>query len=101
MKRLPGSMLLVVLSGCASHSPAASAPAATPPAGTAIKSIPLPGAASDGKVMMDFLAYDREHRRVWVPAGNTGRVDVIDVSNDHLTEVSGFPTAEVERNNVK
>jgi len=50
---------------------------------------------------MDYLAYDRGHQRVWVPAGNTGSVDVVDVGNDHVTRVEGFRTAEMERRGTK
>jgi len=49
---------------------------------------------------MDYLAYDRTHRRVWVPAGNTGSVFVIDAANDHVAKVVGFTTAEVERRGI-
>ena len=55
---------------------------------------------------MDYLAYDRVHHRVWVPAGNTASIDVIDAACDHagcdhVTRIEGFPTAEIERNGVK
>ena len=72
-------------------------PAATPPA---LHSIALPGAPADG-VFMDYLAYDREHHRVWVPAGNTGSVDVVDVSSGAVTRIEGFPTQEMERRGRK
>ena len=66
----------------------------------AIHSIALPGAPSTG-VLMDYLAYDRAHHRVWVPAGNTGSVDVVDVASDRVTRVEGFRTAEFERAGTK
>ncbi len=59
-----------------------------------IKKLPLPDA--NGFVMLDYIAYDPAARRVWVPAGNTGRVDVIDTATDRMTAVEGFPVAEVE-----
>jgi len=49
---------------------------------------------------MDYLAYDRVQHRVWVPAGNTGSVDVVDAIGGRVTRVEGFPTAEVERRGV-
>ena len=49
--------------------------------GATTHAIALPGAPATGGVMLDYLAYDRGHRRVWVPAGNTGSVDVIDVDD--------------------
>jgi DNA-binding beta-propeller fold protein YncE len=65
-----------------------------------VHSVALPGAPAGG-VAMDYIAYDRAHHRVWVPAGNTGSVDVVDVRDDHVTRVEGFPTSELERNGTK
>jgi len=65
-----------------------------------VHSIALPGAPAAG-VFMDYLAYDRAHHRVWVPAGNTGSVYVVDAANDQVERVEGFPTAEVERRGTK
>jgi DNA-binding beta-propeller fold protein YncE len=56
--------------------------------------IVLPGTAPIG---IDYLAYDAANHRVWVPAGNTGNVDVIDVPSGKLTPISGFPTAPSPR----
>ncbi len=78
----------------------APAPAVAAPLELALRSIPLPGAPPDG-VYMDYLAYDAAHHRVWVPAGNTGSVDVIDASNDQVTRIEGFPTIEMERKGKK
>jgi len=44
---------------------------------------------------MDYLAYDGSADRVWVPAGNTGRVDVVDARTRQVASVAGFPTAAV------
>jgi hypothetical protein len=54
--------------------------------------LPLPGA--NGPVTLDYFAFDRARGRLWVPAGNTGRVDVIDGASDEIKELRGFPTAE-------
>jgi len=66
----------------------------------AVKSIALPDAPPDG-VNMDYLAYDHVHHRVWVPAGNTGNVDVVDVTNGRIAKIDGFVTSEVERQGRK
>ena len=50
---------------------------------------------------MDYLAFDHARQRVWVPAGNTGSVDVIDAKTSSIARVVGFPTAEVERHGKK
>jgi DNA-binding beta-propeller fold protein YncE len=64
-----------------------------------VHTITLPGTSSRG-VSLDYLAYDRAHRRVWVPAGETGTVAVVDV-DDHVAIVHGFATAEMERHGTK
>src|SRR4029077_9288436 len=57
-------------------------------------SIALPGGPP---VNMDYLAYDAANQRIWVPAGNTGSVDVIDVGGRKVTQIGGFPTAPSSR----
>ena len=52
-------------------------------------SIGLPGGPPVG---MDFLMYEPAKLRVWVPAGNTGNVDVIDTTTSKVTALGGFPT---------
>ena len=59
-----------------------------------VKPIALPGA--NGLVMLDYIAYDNLNRRLWVPAGNIGSVDVIDGVTDHIERVDGFSVAQVE-----
>jgi DNA-binding beta-propeller fold protein YncE len=51
--------------------------------------------------VMDFIAYDPALGRVWVPAGDTGSVDVIEVATEKVTRLEGFATKEVERNGRK
>lgn len=79
MRRL---LLSLVLASCG---------AATPPS-----AIPLPGAGSDG-VSLDYIAYDAVHDRVWVPAGGTGKIDVVDAASAKLHTIDGLPTKQVER----
>jgi len=71
----------------------------TAPVAFAVRSIALPGAPES--VSMDYLAYDRVHHRVWVPAGNTGSVDVVNVRDDGVERIEGFATAEIERHGTK
>src|SRR5256886_15903137 len=56
--------------------------------------IALPGAS--GVVALDYFAYDHSTGKLWVPASNTGNVDVIDENSDAVSQVSGFKTGEVE-----
>ena len=88
---------LTAAAGCATTKTPAAATAAGAPA---VQSIALPGAPAGG-VMMDYIAYDRAHHRVWVPAGNTGSVDVVEVPSGKVTRVDGFVTAEMERRGKK
>jgi hypothetical protein len=72
-------------------------PGATP---AEVKEIALPGAPLDG-VSLDYLAADRARHRVWVPAGGTGSVVVIDTRTGTTRRLGGFAVAEVERNGRK
>lgn len=90
------SAIVAVLWGGAqtrSHAQTPTAPARQ----LAVHALPLPGAPPAGAVFMDYIAYDRTHHRVWVPAGNTGSVDVVDTQGEKITRIEGFATAEVER----
>jgi DNA-binding beta-propeller fold protein YncE len=72
------------------------APAPTPTSGSRITLIALPGGGSDG-VSLDYLTFDARTNTVWVPAGGTGAVDVVDTATRKVTQVDGFPTKEMER----
>lgn len=64
-----------------------------------IAPISLPGA--HGAVALDYFAYDPSRGKVWVPASNTGSVDVIDGATDAVSQVTGFATGEIERRGRK
>src|SRR5438128_10424987 len=64
-----------------------------------LKPISLPGAR--GAVALDYFAYDRATGKLWVPASNTGSVDVIDDKSDAVSNITGFPTGEIERRGKK
>lgn len=81
--------------------PCAQAQAPEKPALLTVEPLALPGAPATGGVFMDYIAYDSQHHRVWVPAGNTGSVDVVDTTSGEITRVEGFPTAEFERGGTK
>jgi hypothetical protein len=65
-----------------------------------VSMISLPGATATG-ITMNFLAYDAYRHRIWVPAGNTASVDVVDSTDAKVTRIGGFTTAETERNGKK
>jgi len=70
--------------------------AAAPAARLEVVSVAIPGAPPDG-LLLDYLAVDHARNRVWIPAGGTGAVCVIDAGTQALTRVENFPTADVER----
>jgi DNA-binding beta-propeller fold protein YncE len=64
-----------------------------------LEPIKLPGAT--GAVALDYFAYDRATGKLWVPASNTGSVDVIDEVMDAVSQITGFETGEIERRGRK
>jgi DNA-binding beta-propeller fold protein YncE len=64
-----------------------------------LKPINLRGAS--GPVALDYFAYDRATGKLWVPASNTGSVDLIDEATDATSQVTGFATGEIERRGRK
>jgi len=92
--------LTVAVTACA-HQATRTALAAHRPTGPyQVTAIALPGAGPGG-VSLDYLAFDPATGLVWLPAGPTGSVDVIDTATRRLTRIEGFPTREVERNGNK
>jgi len=51
--------------------------------------IALPGGPP---VAMDYLAIDRVNDRLWVPSGNTGAINVIDLPAGKVRTLTGLPT---------
>ena len=100
MKRASRPLLLIVsfVAGCAGSNKAPTTAANAP--SSMVRGIALPDAPADG-VFMDYLAYDRAHHRVWVPAGNTGKVDVLEVPSGDVAHIDGFATKEMERHGKK
>jgi DNA-binding beta-propeller fold protein YncE len=62
---------------------------------------PINLADASGPVALDYFAYDRTTGKLWVPASNTGSVDVIDEATDAISQVTGFSTGEIERRGRK
>src|ERR1700682_2298949 len=89
--RRPGILAAVVV---------ATAVQAAEPAPFPVPMLPLPGPSPAG-ISMDYLGYDPVTNAVWVPAGNTGSVDVVDAATKKVTQLSGFPTGEMGSGNRK
>ena len=49
-----------------------------------------------GDVSMDYITFDPATNSIWVPGGNTGAVDVVDVATGKVRQIPGFATKEVE-----
>jgi DNA-binding beta-propeller fold protein YncE len=73
--------------------PRGPAPSVARPSAT-MTALPLPGA--QGTAFLDYIAYERGNRRVWVPVGSTGSVDVLDLGARTFTRIDGFKTVERE-----
>jgi hypothetical protein len=63
------------------------------------EAVALPGATAP--VSLDFLFYESQASRVWVPAGGTGSVDVFDIAKHDFTRIEGFKTVEREAHGKK
>jgi DNA-binding beta-propeller fold protein YncE len=57
-----------------------------------MQSVPAGNAST---ISMDYIAFDSATHSLWVPAGNTAAVDVIDTSSGKVRQISGLPTAEM------
>jgi DNA-binding beta-propeller fold protein YncE len=86
----PRRFAVVLCAGLLAASSAAAAENTT----YTVRNQPLPGATPVG-ISMDYIAFDPSTRFVWVPAGNTGLVVVIDSSDGSLKQIGGFRTAEI------
>jgi hypothetical protein len=64
------------------------------PAGETFEVQPISLTDAKQLVTLDYIAFDRGTERLWVPAGNTASVDVIE--GPAVKRLTGFPTAEVE-----
>ena len=60
-----------------------------------VGTLPLPDGGT-GDVSMDYIAFDPATNSLWVPAGNTGAVDVVDVATGKVRQIPNLPTAQVE-----
>jgi hypothetical protein len=76
---------------------AAPAPPAQP--ALALEPLALPGASAP--VSLDFLFFEPQRARVWVPAGGTGSVAVFDIAAHSFSRVEGFKTVEREMHGKK
>jgi hypothetical protein len=86
--------LVCAVAACGAPATQTTKPVIAPPPAAAMQSFSLPG--TSGPVTVDFIAYERARDRVWVPVGETGSVDVLDVASHTFARVDGFKTQERE-----
>jgi DNA-binding beta-propeller fold protein YncE len=60
-----------------------------------VRTLPLPDNGT-GDVSMDYIAFDPATNSLWVPGGNTGAVDVIDVATSKVRQIPNLPTSQVQ-----
>src|SRR5579862_9451211 len=60
-----------------------------------VRTLPLPDNGT-GDVSMDYIAFDRATNSLWVPGGNTGAVDVVDVLTGKVRQITNLPTSQVQ-----
>lgn len=60
-----------------------------------VRTIALPGGSERG-IAMDYLAFDPSTKSLWVPAGNTGAVDVVDTTTGSIRRITGLATKELQ-----
>ena len=49
-----------------------------------------------GDVSMDYIAFDPATNSLWVPGGNTGAVDVVDVATGKVRQIPNLATSQVQ-----
>src|SRR4029077_4007327 len=49
-----------------------------------------------GDVSMDYIAFDPATNSLWVPGGNTGAVDVVDVATGNVRQIPNLRTSQVQ-----
>jgi len=60
-----------------------------------VSTLALPDGGA-GDVSMDYIAFDPATNSLWVPGGNTGAVDVVDVATRKIRQIPDLPTAQVQ-----
>lgn len=91
----PSVMIGVLAIGLGVGTVPASAQNAPPRTNYTVHTLPLPDKGT-GDVSMDYIAFDPTTNSLWVPGGNTGAVDVVDVASGKVRQIADLPTAEVQ-----
>ena len=60
-----------------------------------VRTLALPDKGT-GDVSMDYIAFDPATNSLWVPGGNTGAVDVVDVATGKVRQIPNLATSQVQ-----
>jgi hypothetical protein len=60
-----------------------------------VRTLPLPDNGT-GDVSMDYIAFEPATNSLWVPGGNTGAVDVVDVATGKVRQIPSLPTSQTQ-----
>ena len=60
-----------------------------------VRTLALPDNGT-GDVSMDYIAFDPATNSLWVPGGNTGAVDVVDVATGKVRQIPNLATSQVQ-----
>src|ERR1700682_6791480 len=60
-----------------------------------VRTLALPDNGT-GDVSMDYIAFDAATNSLWVPGGNTGAVDVVDVATGKVRQIPNLATSQVQ-----
>jgi hypothetical protein len=86
--------LVVVLEALATSMTAAPQDGRTASA-YAVRTLALPDNGT-GDVSMDYITFDPATNSLWVPGGNTGAVDVVDVATGKVRQIPNLVTSQVQ-----
>jgi DNA-binding beta-propeller fold protein YncE len=86
---------LVMVLGVLATSMSATAQSGGTAPNYAVRTLALPDNGT-GDVSMDYIAFDPATNSLWVPGGNTGAVDVVDVASDKVRRIENLPTSQVQ-----
>jgi len=81
-----------VVAPAASSAGSAASPAPSSSAASTWQAAPLPLPGAVGPLSLDYIFYEPNPSRVWVPAGGTGSVAVLDTASGAFAKVEGFKT---------
>ena len=94
-KRAVGFVGLVMVLGALATSMTAAPQDGRTASTYTVRTLALPDKGT-GDVSMDYIAFDPATNSLWVPGGNTGAVDVVDVATGKVRQIPNLATSQVQ-----